>query len=1168
MGRATPGFRIRRRYMRSINLERDAELADSLEGYLLTPRAIETFERVLQAYVTPNVTRAWTLTGVYGTGKSAFANFVASLFAGSSSEVRQAAERLLNHQPAGQELARKLKGKVPDDGLVRALVTARREPLSNTLVRALARGAEDFWAGRRGRKPKVVQQIYELHDSVLNGDTVSATELPELTHHLAQASRNGLLIVIDELGKLLEHAGRSGGSDDLFLLQQLAELPAEPDQAPVMVLGLLHQAFSEYGHLLSSSERAEWDKVQGRFEDIPFSESPDQLIRLMADAIEANLPRKLTNTVRCDAEAWHHQLSTGKEQEYFSELLPAERIAQVFPLHPVVALALPVLCTRYGQHDRSLFTFLTSNEPHALGRFIEEQAIGVDHPRLLQLPAVYDYFIDSAKVAGTGRVQLNRWAEVHAAVRDAAGMGSDVSAALKVIGTLNLIGSSGPMRARHDLVLAALASRPQDEEEQQRWKEVLDELVARRVIVYRQQVDEYRIWQGSDFDVDGAIEVRLEAERRPLSAMLEDVAPLTPIVAQRHSYKTGTLRFFERRYIDDLKDLARLECRVAGSAGTIAYWVGPEVPNEVPGMTVDGKPLVVTAVEPRPAFVAAVRELLALQQVQRKEPALQTDGVARKEVIQRLDQAREVLDDALRIALDRASTSHSWFGGHKVKPKTYNTRLSELCDAAYAEGPILWNEIINRRELTSQGARAQREVIAALLVNSEKDRLGIEGTGPEFSIYSSLLKSPGIHHEDDNGWSIGPPADTGIRGLWTAIERFCLEAVDAPRPISDLFDILQSPPYGAGAGIIPVYLAAVLMYHADDVSLYQDGTFSPTLTPPQFELLVKHPQRFAVKYFELSGIRWQLFKEIEAVVKASGAKRPDGRNATLLTVVRPLVRFAVSLPSVTKQAKDLSPEAGAVLRALLSGKEPDRLIFEDLPIAVGQRPFKAKETSPAGGHQEFRRALFAALRELQQHYDEVLGRCQAQIHEAFGVRASVDHLREDLRVRASYMAGKVIDRRMNSLIVAAVDEERSDRDWLEALVMIIADRPADNWTPQNKLAFELNLTDFARRFRNLEALQREATRETLEGFEAKRITITSSTGEEAHRLVWIAQQHSDKIATRAEQLLAQLDDIDDEHRRQAVLMKVVERVFSTSSEETTRDIEPAPTPLGKEAKHG
>jgi hypothetical protein len=63
---------------------------------------------------------------------------------------------------------------------------------------------------------------------------------------------------------------------------------------------------------------------------------------------------------------------------------------------------LPILCTRYAQNDRSLFTFLTSAEPYSFRNFLEETAVvdcsqekGEEPLPMLKLDRVYDYFIEA-----------------------------------------------------------------------------------------------------------------------------------------------------------------------------------------------------------------------------------------------------------------------------------------------------------------------------------------------------------------------------------------------------------------------------------------------------------------------------------------------------------------------------------------------------------------------------------------------------------------------------------------------------------------------------------------------------------------------------------------------------------------------------------------------------
>ena len=80
MTRLAAHFRVRRRYSRSVNLERDQNVPESLDGYVVTPRGRGSLQRIADSLSADNGPRAWTLTGVYGTGKSAFANLLFALF--------------------------------------------------------------------------------------------------------------------------------------------------------------------------------------------------------------------------------------------------------------------------------------------------------------------------------------------------------------------------------------------------------------------------------------------------------------------------------------------------------------------------------------------------------------------------------------------------------------------------------------------------------------------------------------------------------------------------------------------------------------------------------------------------------------------------------------------------------------------------------------------------------------------------------------------------------------------------------------------------------------------------------------------------------------------------------------------------------------------------------
>ena len=68
-------FHVTSRFHRSVHLERDFYTENALDGYVLTVTARETLRRVIAALDNESTSKAWTLTGPYGSGKSAFALF-------------------------------------------------------------------------------------------------------------------------------------------------------------------------------------------------------------------------------------------------------------------------------------------------------------------------------------------------------------------------------------------------------------------------------------------------------------------------------------------------------------------------------------------------------------------------------------------------------------------------------------------------------------------------------------------------------------------------------------------------------------------------------------------------------------------------------------------------------------------------------------------------------------------------------------------------------------------------------------------------------------------------------------------------------------------------------------------------------------------------------------
>jgi hypothetical protein len=263
----------------------------------------------------------------------------------------------------------------------------------------------------------------------------------------------------------------------------------------------------------------------------------------------------------------------------------------------------------------------------------------------------------------------------------------------------------------------------------------------------------------------------------------------------------------------------------------------------------------------------------------------------------------------------------------------------------------------------------------------------------------------------------------------------------------------------------------------------------------------------------------------------------------MLSVVKPLFQFVKKLPAYTTKTTRMSTEAQAVVQTLQKAQEPDVLLFQSLPVACGLEAIVAGQADDGTTAKQFKGKLVQVLHEVQTTYDRLLADCQSLLHEAFGVRRNSEKLREDLQVRASYLVESCLERTLRRFVLAAADETADDQRWLESLLMIVVDKPAESWTDADMTSFEPKLSDLARRFINLEALQKGMVASKNQGFDARRITIARPDGQEVHQLIWLDREDSDRLEPLVEKILNEAIVQGSDRLQQALIAKLAEKVL-------------------------
>lgn len=1024
-------IRIDQSTVRSIRLEDDFRQVEALPNYVLTAQGLATLERVFTG-LTNQGTKAWTLTGPYGSGKSFFGLFLGRLLNGASSSRRT----LATIHPA---LAENI-GAWSDStsGLLTIPITGSRASLQT----CLARGFEKVL--QRLEAPFSTLLLQDLR-AVKDGD--SRLLLGWLGHFLeeirtSKAGYIGALVIFDELGKALEYTGAHPQESDIYLLQELAEFANRSGGTPFAFIGILHQAFEQYASLLDTTTQREWAKVQGRFEDIPFQEPPIQQMRLLAHAIESvDLPLAITKQIAAacqlaDATGWRPAMLSPDEVANLSQ--------SVYPLHPTTFVALPYFFRRLGQNERSIFTYVTSQEPFGFQEFLAQNELGA----FIRLPDLFDYLSANyqGRIYASGRARP--LAEALERLANTPELSVTETALLKTIGLLNWLSEISPLQATEERILSALSDGPQTEAE---LRAGLKALQKRSLIVYRRFNETYVIWQGSDVDIEERLQMAYAAQGGTfsLAEILQAYLPPRPLIARRHSYQTGTLRYFDVHYADaynrDKVSLAPQE-----PASGVVLLCLPTTLAEIEqfaqwAYTLSEHRNLVIGIAGRAIRLRELaQELRGLHWVRENTPELRDDPVARRELRSRLaaieSLIRSELDEALSLHQLTALASCQWIQeGQDVSSRArrgLSSLLSEICDSLYLASPRIWNELLNRRELTSQGAAARRTLIEGILTRAEQPWLGIQGFPPERSMYESLLRRGEMHRFDGERWYIAaPPAnELHLQPAWQAIYDFVFASVPEPRPLPLLYNLLTAPPFGMTQGVIPVLLAAFYKVYENEVTLYKEGTLLTAPGVADWEVLLRRPELFSMAGCRVAGLRAAVLERM-----ARSLRVPP----YVIAVTRTVIGRLKALPEYAWRTRRLPEVALNLRRAVETTRSPEHFLFVEVPEALDLPAFTEGEFDQARFDTFFER-LNAALDALNNALPQLLSWARDVWLTACGLPAGEEGW-ENFRRQAEQLAPRVTQPALLPLLKRAADAADS-RAALESVLALIANRPARMWT--------------------------------------------------------------------------------------------------------------------------
>ena len=281
--------------------------------------------------------------------------------------------------------------------------------------------------------------------------------------------------------------------------------------------------------------------------------------------------------------------------------------------------------------------------------------------------------------------------------------------------------------------------------------------------------------------------------------------------------------------------------------------------------------------------------------------------------------------------------------------------------------------------------------------------------------------------------------------------------------VAEIYDIWREAPFGIKDGLMPVLATAFALSNRDNLAFYREGVFQVHMTDLDTEYLTRDPLDIQFRWMDLSNVSRGLLSEMAAVVRTldPSDSLPD---LVPIDVARGLVFIYDALPTWTGRTQQLSSNAKRIRHLFKQAKDPNRLIFDDIPqIFGGPRAEDGENWFP-----EIAQRVQDGLEELQQAYPSMLRQLQETLMAELGVpNSSMDSLGE-LRARAGNIKQLSGDHRLEAFVLRISEFEGTASD-MESLASMAANKPSQMWTDSDVDRARIELAEMARSFVRHEA---------------------------------------------------------------------------------------------------
>jgi len=733
---------------------------------------------------------------------------------------------------------------------------------------------------------------------MINTDIVKLYE--EVNHILNNKyGYDGMIIIFDEFSKFIEASAVYNTSRELKILQDFAELANRSDEPQMHLICVTHKTVNEYISQIPQDKVDAWRAIEGRFNEVYFNSSSEQNYDLIANAIikeQAKFDEYWK--MHKDDYARYYDGSFSIYSNLYSEEEFQENIIQgCFPLSPYATYALPVVSEKVAQNERTLFTFLSKLDNNSLLDVIKNNK---GEKELVTIDNLYEYFEPLFKKEVFNEKIHELWLKTDTALKYTDG--ELESAVIKALAIINIINDPKVFPATCDNIGKAIGVT----------KEVINDalkkLQVKNVLMIRKSNNTLDFIPISGVDVEGKINSLVEARLKNVnvSKILNELIELKYILPRKYNDKFKMVRYFNNIFmtVNELMayDNAQLLFDEKGGDGLFINVICENIEEKesvrewLKSVNDDRVLLII------PKGLVLLRNSLAryivINELLQDSELLLEDSVLESQLNMLMDDTVSYIKNQVSDLYDLEYSAKLFVNSSeltKINKIGLSDLAAQICSEYYSNSPIINNELVNKRYISSPILKARNTVVSMLLDDSYKD-FNSNGNSVECTLFRTTLKNKGF---------LSGNIDMDIIPLLNEIKEFIGLAEKEELSFKMLYDNLltNNKKIGAREGIIPVYITFILKNYMNEAIILV-GDREKKEVPITYEIINNinnNPKEYYLKIEKGTKEKEEYVKSLEEIFEDYKVKNSNqGRYEDLVKAIQ---RWLQSLSKYAKTSQ-------------------------------------------------------------------------------------------------------------------------------------------------------------------------------------------------------------------------------------------------------------------------